>query len=46
MHYKDKTADSGGHADKGMGLLPSGIAGTNPAAVMYDCLLLVLSVFR
>jgi len=46
MHYKDKTADAGGHAEKGARLRPSGITGTNPAAGMCDCLLLVLSVFR
>jgi hypothetical protein len=46
MHYKDKTADPGGQVDKGVGLQPSGIADSNPAAGMYDCLLLVLSVFR
>jgi len=46
MHYKDKTADPGGHADKDVRLRPSGIVGTNPAAGMCDCLLLVLSVFR
>jgi hypothetical protein len=45
MHYKDNTADPGGHAEKGLGLRPSGITGSNPAAGMHDYLLLVMSVF-